>query len=135
MKCRAPSRHLTIDHEDAILKSETNIALQPGPQDRPFPGIPAFCQQDSNLQFLQGDYRDIQGGRIHAIGPSANLSVSFPTPNFPKFGNDIRIEQIHQAKFAARASSLETGTSSSMSSAPGIASKSAMLRVFPKTFR
>ncbi len=135
MQCRAANRHTAIDHQDAILKRQTNITLEPGPQDRALPGIPPLGQQDPDLQFLKGNDGDIQGRRLDAIGPFANLSVSLPAPNFPKFGNDIRIQQKHQPRSAGRAGSLEIGASISMSSAPGIASKSAMLLDFLKAFR
>jgi hypothetical protein len=72
------------------------------------------------LDFEKCDYGDIDEVEGYPGEPGAEVRIRLTHLQFPKFGNDVRIEKIHQEKSAGlKPKSSILGTSNSISSAPG----------------
>lgn len=122
-----------VERQDTTLKNVQNDRLKPKPEHCASPWIAPLGEQDADFEFMNGNSGNKQLGSIQYFSPTGEIWVSFAWLYLAKFGNHVGIKQEDQDRSTNPARSVRAGISRSISSTPGIASKSTMLRGLPES--
>ena len=124
-----------IDRQGAFLEFGEDVAVHPTPQQCPLAGVAPLDAQDADLQFPQGQGRDVEARCVLRGNPCADTGIGPAVAGLAQFGDGIRVQQKRQERSAAGLSMLARGGSNSISASPGMESASSRLRGLPASRR
>ena len=128
MQPRAAPCDSGIDRKDSSVKSRQHVFVEPCAQEGGLRGISPLDEQDAQFELQHGNCRQEHRAGGRCLSPGGDPHVGLARSGLAQLGNDVGIEQVHQERSAGRKSGALARTgSNSMSSRPGMASRSTML--------